>query len=340
MNNIPQVKMGILAVSRDCFPITLSEKRRKAIVAKLKEKNFDIYECQTIIEGGIDANVMDAYEEIKKSGINALVVFLDNFGPEGPETAIAKLFDGPVMYIAAAEENVGVLSSDRGDAYCGMLNASYNLKLSGIKAYIPEYPVGDAEYCANEIIDFLPIARTILGLKDLKIITFGPRPFDFLACNAPVAPLFKLGINVQENSELDLLKAYHEHANDPRIPAKIKEMEDELGEGNKMPGILPKLAQYELTLLDWIEANKGAAKYVAMANKCWPAFQTEFGFVPCYVNSRLTGMGIPVACEVDIYGALSEYIGTCVTGEAVTLLDINNSVPADMYKQSIEGKFN
>ena len=175
MNNIPQVKMGILAVSRDCFPITLSEKRRKAIVAKLKEKNFDIYECQTIIEGGIDANVMEAYEEIKKSGINALVVFLGNFGPEGPETAIAKLFDGPVMYIAAAEENVGVLSSDRGDAYCGMLNASYNLKLSGIKAYIPEYPVGDAEYCAKEIIDFEPIARAILGLKDLKIITFGPR---------------------------------------------------------------------------------------------------------------------------------------------------------------------
>ena len=339
MNNIPQVKMGILAVSRDCFPITLSEKRRKAIVAKLKEKNFDIYECQTIIEGGIDANVNEAYDEIVKSGINALVVFLGNFGPEGPETAIAKKFGGPVMYIAAAEESIGVLSSDRGDAYCGMLNASYNLKLSGIKAYIPEYPVGDAEYCANEIIDFEPIARAILGLQDLKIITFGPRPFDFLACNAPVAPIFKLGVNVQENSELDLLKAYKAHANDPRIPAKIKEMEDELGEGNKMPGILPRLAQYELTLLDWIEANKGAAKYVAMANKCWPAFQTEFGFVPCYVNSRLTAMGIPVACEVDIYGALSEYIGTCVSGAPVTLLDINNSVPAEMYDKSIKGAY-
>ena len=116
-------------------------------------------------------------------------------------------------------------------------------------------------------------------------------------------------------------------------------MEDELGEGNKMPGILPRLAQYELTLLDWIEANKGASKFVVMANKCWPAFQTEFGFVPCYVNSRLTAMGIPVACEVDIYGALSEYIGTCITGEPVTLLDINNTVPADMYKASISGKY-
>ena len=339
MNNIPQVKMGILAVSRDCFPISLSEKRRKAIVEVLKKRGFDIYECPVIIEGGIDANVMEAYDDIKKSGINALTVFLGNFGPEGPETAIAKLFGGPVMYIAAAEENIGVLSSDRGDAYCGMLNASYNLKLSGINAYIPEYPVGDAEYCADMIEEFVPIARTLLGLAGLKIITFGPRPFDFLACNAPIAPLFKLGVNVQENSELDLLKAFKEHAGDARIPAKIKEMEDELGEGNKMPGILPKLAQYELTLLDWIEANKGASKYVVLANKCWPAFQTEFGFVPCYVNSRLTAMGYCTACEVDIYGALSEFIGTCVTGEAVTLLDINNSVPADMYKASIEGKF-
>ena len=116
-----------------------------------------------------------------------------------------------------------------------MLNASYNLKLSGINAYIPEYPVGTAEQCADMIEEFIPIARTLLALKDLKIITFGPRPFDFLACNAPIAPLFKLGVNIQENSELDLLAAYKAHANDPRIPAKVKEMEDELGEGNKMP---------------------------------------------------------------------------------------------------------
>ena len=46
-----------------------------------------------------------------------------------------------------------------------------------------------------------------------------------------------------------------------------------------------------------------------------PAFQTQFGFVPCYVNSRLTGRGIPVSCEVDIYGALSEFIGTAVSDD-------------------------
>ena len=49
-------------------------------------------------------------------------------------------------------------------------------------------------------------------------------------------------------------------------------------------------------------------------------------------------MGIPTACEVDIYGALSEFIGTCVSLDAVTLLDINNTVPADLYNSGIKDK--
>ena len=118
-------------------------------------------------------------------------------------------------------------------------------------------------------------------------------------------------------------------------------MEEELGAGNKKPEILPKLAQYEITLKDWVEEeHKGYRKYVALTSKCWPAFQTQFGFVPCYVNSRLTAQGIPVSCEVDIYGTLSEFIGTVVSQDTVTLLDINNSVPKDMYKNDIEGKYN
>ena len=220
-----------------------------------------------------------------------------------------------------------------------MLNASYNLKLRNVGAYIPEYPVGDAEDCADMINDFIPVARALVGLSKLKIISFGPRPLNFLACNAPIKPLYDLGVEIEENSELDLFESFNKHAGDARIPEVIADMEKELGAGNKKPEVLAKLAQYELTLLDWVEAHKGYREYVAIAGKCWPAFQTQFGFVPCYVNSRLTGRGIPVSCEVDIYGCLSEFIGTCVSQDAVTLLDINNSVPKDMYKESIEGKF-
>ncbi|MCR4589064.1 MAG: L-fucose/L-arabinose isomerase family protein [Lachnospiraceae bacterium] len=340
MKNIPKVKLGIVAVSRDCFPESLSVNRRKALVSAYETKygKDDIYECPVcIVESEI--HMVQALEDIKKAGCNALCVYLGNFGPEISETLLAKHFDGPKMFVAAAEESQNDLSDGRGDAYCGMLNASYNLRLRSIKAYIPEYPVGNADECADMIHDFLPIARAVIGLANLKIISFGPRPLNFLACNAPIQQLYNLGVEIEENSELDLFEAFNKHADDPRIPDKIKEMEAELGAGNKKSQILPKLAQYELTLLDWVEAHRGYREYVAIAGKCWPAFQTQFGFVPCYVNSRLTGMGIPVSCEVDIYGCLSEFIGTCVSEDAVTLLDINNSVPNDMFEESIKGKF-
>ena len=341
IDNMPKVKIGIVAVSRDCFPESLSVNRRKALVEAYTKKYdaADIYECPIcIVESEI--HMVQALEDIKKAGCNALCVYLGNFGPEISETLLAKHFDGPKMFCAAAEETQGDLIQGRGDAYCGMLNASYNLQLRYVKAYIPEYPVGDAEDCADMIHDFLPIARAVEGLSNLKIISFGPRPTNFLACNAPIKQLYNLGVEIEENSELDLFEAFNKHAGDERIPAIVKEMEEELGAGNKKPEILEKLAQYELTLKDWVRDHRGYRKYVTLTGKCWPAFQTQFGFVPCYVNSRLTAQGIPVSCEVDIYGTLSEFIGTVVSQDTVTLLDINNSVPKDMYKESIEGKFN
>ncbi|MCI8294207.1 MAG: fucose isomerase [Hespellia sp.] len=340
MNNMPKVKIGIVAVSRDCFPESLSVTRRERLVKAYQEKYGaeDIYECPIcIVESEI--HMVQALEDIKKAGCNALAVYLGNFGPEISETLLAKHFEGPKMFLAAAEESGDDLIQGRGDAFCGMLNASYNLQLRNVKAYIPEYPVGDADDCADMIHEFVPIARAIIGLSELKIISFGPRPLNFLACNAPIKQLYNLGVEIEENSELDLFEAYHKHDGDERIPSIVKEMEEELGEGNQKPGVLSKLAQYELTLKDWVEEHKGYRKYVAIAGKCWPAFQTQFGFVPCYVNSRLTAQGIPVSCEVDIYGTLSEFIGTAVSADTVTLLDINNTVPKDMYEGEIKGKY-
>lgn len=325
MNNIPNVKIGLVAVSRACFIKELSQRRRKAVMKLCS----NVTEISVTIEN--EKDVISALKVIEDKGINALVILLGNFGPEIPETQLAQKFDGPVMFIASAEETKDDLYSGRGDAYCGLLNASYNIGIRGLKPYIPENPVRDAAGVAEEIELFRSIARAYIGIKNLKIIAYGPRPNDFVACNAPISPLFDLGVEVMENSELDLLVSYKQHEGDKRIVDIAADMEKELGEGNMHPGVLPKLAQYELTLMDLYEENKGISNYAVFANRCWPAFQTEFGFVPCYVNSRLAERGIPVACETDIYGALSEYIVTCITKLPPAFLDINNTVPKDMY---------
>ena len=253
ITNIPEVKLGIVAVSRDCFPIQLSEKRRAAIVAAYGK---DLYECPVTVENELD--MQKAIADVKAAGINALVVFLGNFGPETPETLLAKYFDGPTMFVAAAEGD-GDMINGRGDAYCGMLNCSYNLGMRHLKGYIPSYPVGTAEDVAAMICEFVPIARAIIGVKNLKIITFGPRPQDFFACNAPIKGLYELGVEIEENSELDLLVSYKEHANDPRIPEVCADMAKEMGEGAYYPDMSVRLAQFELTLLD---INNSVPKYI------------------------------------------------------------------------------
>ena len=332
MINLPKIKLGIVAVSRDCFPVELSQKRRAAVVEECKKQNIEICEMKTTVENENDA--IKALDELKSNGVNALVIYLGNFGPEGPTTIMASRFDGPTMFVAAAEESGKDLINGRGDAYCGMLNASYNISLRKLRPYIPEYPVGIPSEVAGMIKDFIPIATIILGLQKLKIFSFGPRPQDFLACNAPIKALYDIGVEIMENSELDLYDVFLSAKDNPAIKSTAEDMAKELGKGNTYPQMLEKLAQFEVGLLDFMEKNKGASEYAVFANKCWPSFEKFFGFVPCYVNSRLASRGIPVSCEVDIYGVLSEYMITCATGKPATLLDINNTVPYDMYKEA------
>ena len=338
MNNTPEVKIGMVAVSRDCFPAELSRNRRDQVARECRKRRIALVTIETVVENEKDSTKV--LEELSEKKINALVIYLGNFGPEGPTTWLAQKFAGPVMFVAAAEESGENLIQGRGDAFCGMLNMSYNIGLRQLKPHIPENPVGLAGDIAEEIEKFLPVARILLGLKKLKIFAFGPRPQDFFACNAPIKPLYDLGIEVMENSELDLYDIFQKAKGDQEIEKVVQEMEGDLGAGNKYPDLLPKLAQYEVALKTFFADHLGSAHFAVFANKCWPAFESYFGFVPCFVHSRLAAQGIPVACEVDIYGALSEYILMCASELPATLLDINNTVPDDMVKDAGEKKKN
>ena len=338
LTNTPDVKLGIVGVSRGCFPISMARSRLTKLVGALKKRGLDVQRCSVVIEN--ENHALKALTDLSQKGCNAAVVYLGNFGPEGPTTVFAERFPGPVMVCAAAEENKKVLAADRGDALCGLLSVAYNLGLRRLSAYIPQTPVAMPSELAESISLFESIARVLLGALNVKLFTFGPRPRDFMTCSAPIGPLYDMGVEVVEESELDLLQLYRAAgAKKKDIRAVVADMKKELGrKGSPYPDLLPKLAQLEVALLDYAAKNLGASKYCIFANKCWPGFEPEFGFVPCYVNSRLAGRGIPVACEVDMYGAFSEYLAQLASLKPATLLDINNSVPADVVPDGADLK--
>ena len=54
IHNIPDVKLGLIAVSRDCFVISLSERRRAEVAAAYAKKGGEIYECKVTVENELD----------------------------------------------------------------------------------------------------------------------------------------------------------------------------------------------------------------------------------------------------------------------------------------------
>jgi L-fucose isomerase-like protein len=332
MRNVPRPTMGLIAVSRDCFPAELSRNRRARVAQECRRLEIPLVELETLIEN--ESDVLAALKEIRQKEIGALCIYLGNFGPEGPTSLLAQKFPGPVMVTAAAEDSGRDLYDGRGDAYCGLLSTTYNLGLRNQRVHLPSVPVGSPTEVALMMQAFLPVARIAAGLSSLKVFSFGPRPHDFLTCHAPIQPLFDLGIEVMENSELDLYDQFLSKKGDPRIAGVAADLARELGSANAYPDLLGPLAQFEIALLDFMERNLGASQYAIFANKCWPAFEKFFGFTPCFINSRLAAHGIPISCESDIYGALSEYVVACATLLPPAILDINNTVPQDMYAEA------
>ena len=73
MQNIPKMKVGIVAVSRDCFPESLSVNRRKSLVEAYEKKygKGDIYECPVCIVES-EVQMREALADLEKECCNAL----------------------------------------------------------------------------------------------------------------------------------------------------------------------------------------------------------------------------------------------------------------------------
>ena len=55
----------------------------------------------------------------------------------------------------------------------------------------------------------------------------------------------------------------------------------------------------------------------ALASRCWPDFFTDYGTPVCTVLSLLNDDGVAAACEADLYGAISMWIGMRLSGAPV-----------------------
>lgn len=327
----PDVKIGLVGASRNCFPRELSEKRTQAVLEELKKLNIDVTvpsgKC-AIIETKDDA--IEAAEELKKAGCDAAVLFLGNFSPEIEDANFVKHFPFPILLLAAAEESMESVSTARGDALCGLMSASLAIEKRGLsqRVTIPQKPLVNAKEAAAEIAKFVKIAKVVKGISNATIALFGPRPRDFESCNYNVASLLSIGVEVEELALFDLEDEIARIRNQDAKSAENLKAEISKTDGVADETLAERLAVYERALLNL----KDSKKLSGVATQCWTRQESFSKHVPCFINSRLTEGGFPVACENDAYSLSAELMCQYASNDAVTMLDINHTIPQDMLK--------
>ena len=143
ISNIPEVKLGIIAVSRDCFPIALSEMRRSAIV---KAYQGELYECPVTVENELD--MLKAVADVKAQDCNALVVFLNFAREAGIRTITLAGFDG----FSPSQTNYFEGSADlsKSGAEMAEINRRLRLRLKEANAHFALRFLTESAYCDQE----------------------------------------------------------------------------------------------------------------------------------------------------------------------------------------------
>jgi L-fucose isomerase-like protein len=324
----PDVRVGLVSASRNCFPRSLSEERmgRLRDAAQTVGVSCDVPDgdCQVI---ETKEHARKAAQQLEEAGCDGVVLYLGNFSPELEDATFVKNVTCPVMVIAAAEESADTLAEGRGDALCGLLSATMAIRRRNRlgNVYMPEQPLVTASTGAQAIKRFARIVKVVKGMRNATLGLYGPRPRDFETCNYNVSALAGIGVEVEEFGFFDLVREVeHQRASDD-VKKLTAEMAEELG-GGPEDEFMKRLAAYELAV-NTLRERLGLS---GMTTQCWTEQEDVLRHVPCYVNARMAARGFPIACENDAYSLTAELLGQYASEQSVTILDVNHTIPSDL----------
>lgn len=324
----PEVKIGLVSASRNCFPRELSEERMNRLLDTCRAIGVECVvpqgECR-VIETRDHARM--AAQQLEEADCDGVVLFLGNFSPEIEDAVFVKDMSCPVMIIAAAEESADTLAAKRGDALCGMLSALMAVRKRGLlpNVHIPEHPLVSADTGAQAVKRFRSIVKMVTGMRNTTLGLFGPRPRDFETCNYNMASLASIGVEVEELGFFDLVNEVQ----------RVRLSEDTKKVAEAMKADIPtapddeflaRLAAYEVA----VTALKERLGLSGMTSQCWSEQENVLKHVPCFINARMAARGFPIACENDAYSLTAELLGQYGSDQGVTILDINHTIPADL----------
>lgn len=302
-----RIKLGYVPTRRSIFSAPDAVKYRSLTVQRLKELGVALVDIDDINEEGLlydEAGRAAIEAKFKREGVDGILLAHANFGTEYECARLAKALNVPVLLWGPRDERPEPDGMRLRDSQCGLFATGKVLRRFNVPfTYLTNCRLTDPEF-ERGIRDFMAVCNVVRQMRGLRILQIGPRPFDFWStmCNegellerfnvqlAPV-PLPELTaeinrVKVEDAAQVRAVVGYCKS----NMTCKIAD------EGLENVAAL-KLAMKNL-------AEKYGCRAIAI--QCWNALQGEIGIMPCAANSLLIEEGIPVVCETDIHGAITQ----------------------------------
>ena len=262
------IKIGYAPTRRSIFSAPAALQFRKLIAERLRELDIDFVDIDDVNDEGL------------------------LFDDAGLEKIIAKFKAEKVDGLFIPHANFGT------EYECARL-----AKALGVPVLL--WGPRDERPDERGIRDFLAVCNVVKVFRSTRILQIGPRPFDFWSTMCNEGELLEK-FNIQL-APIPLPELYAEMRKWKAEKTEVQKVVDYCHEN--MTCSIDEEGLTEVAALK-VAMKSLAAKYGcnAVAIQCWNALQDEIHIMPCAANALLNEEGIPVVCETDIHGAISQLI--------------------------------
>ncbi len=303
-----KIKLGYAPTRRSIFSAPAALEFRGLIADKLTELGVDFVDITDVNDEGLlfdDAGLEKIITKFKTEKVDGLFIPHANFGTEYECARLAKELGVPVLLWGPRDERPDAQGMRLRDSQCGLFATGKVLRRFKVPfTYMNNCNLSDPEF-ERGIRDFLAVCNVVRTFRHIRILQIGPRPFDFWStmCN-----------------EGELLEKFNIQLSPIPLPELYQEMrkwKEEKAEVAEVVAYCKENMTCDISdmYLENVACLKVAMKHLAekygcnaIAIQCWNALQDEIHIMPCAANALLNEEGIPVVCETDIHGAISQLL--------------------------------
>ena len=258
-----------------------------------------------------------------------LIVFQNlTFANAAYMSEVLRRFDCPVVLWTLREPVIDG-SRLRLNSLTGAFSAANTLRSFGSRPFVYVYGAPEEPAVVNDLLCAVSASRIKKTLRSLKMAAVGHTPQGFGFGRALDAELMStFGVELEAIEARELISR-----------AKAVSDADCTASLEKTAGCTCGFDQTpERNRIDHAKLYQAYRDYVrerqigALASRCWPDFFTDYGTPVCTVLSMLNDEGVAAACEADVYGALSMWIGMQLSaqpaffGDPVSLDEAENTL--------------